>query len=290
MIAEKYKIQFITPLFSYGAFQDQPEIRAASIRGQFHWWFRVLGGTPAQESEIFGTVHKSFGDAGKPKASKVVVRVSDIKGTIEEVDTLPHKHGGMAAPKKAYIPGTTFQLHVSFRRDPLTPQTIQQFNLALDAWLRFGSLGLRTTRGAGSFFVNDPTFLFTDSNAVKQAMATLMTTGTKFKMALLDQTFELASAALRVMSDTIGGREESRDQQNSLERIRFPLGAMRPQRKTSPLRFRLVAVGDKYQIVALWDNRQNVTRNSDEDRRKVIRMLVDRDKPIGALLSQSSLA
>ena len=64
-----FRLEFITPLFSRGAYEDRPEIRAASIRGQLHAWFRVLGGEPADEKSIFGTVH---GDAvAKARSSYV---------------------------------------------------------------------------------------------------------------------------------------------------------------------------------------------------------------------------
>ena len=65
--------EFTTPTFLCGADQSLAEIRPASIRGQLRWWFRVLGGTGAQEAAVFGGVH------GGTVASPVVVRVSDVK-------------------------------------------------------------------------------------------------------------------------------------------------------------------------------------------------------------------
>ncbi|TAE90912.1 MAG: type III-B CRISPR module RAMP protein Cmr1 [Verrucomicrobia bacterium] len=44
MIISHYQLEIITPCFCAGADQGIAEIRAASIRGQLRWWFRVLGG------------------------------------------------------------------------------------------------------------------------------------------------------------------------------------------------------------------------------------------------------
>jgi len=289
MIVDSYKIQFITPLFSYGAFQDQPEIRAASIRGQLHWWFRALGGTPAQEAEIFGTVHRSFGNAGMPKASKLVIRVSDIQGSTCDIDTLPHKNRGQLAPRKAYAIGTSFTLHILFRGTSPDVSAKAIFGKALNAWLQFGSLGLRATRGCGSFTTSTSDMQFGDTESVERAISDIVMGDAKLKMALLDDSFETPEQALRIMSDTIGGKNDNPQQQGDLSSIKNPLGSMRP-RKTSPLRFRLVQVGDQYQIIAIWDNRQVVTKNTDDHRRQVIRLLVNRNKQIGSLLSRSTLA
>jgi len=43
----KIRLTFITPMFGHGA-TETPEVRAASIRGQLHNWFRLLGGMIVQ--------------------------------------------------------------------------------------------------------------------------------------------------------------------------------------------------------------------------------------------------
>ena len=50
-------LEFITPLFSHGA-TDQPEIRPASIRGQLHAWFRIMGGDIEAERRVFGGIRQ----------------------------------------------------------------------------------------------------------------------------------------------------------------------------------------------------------------------------------------
>lgn len=285
-----YSLRFITPLFSYGALQDEPEIRPASIRGQLHWWFRAIGGTAEEEQQVFGTVHKHFRNAGKTKASALVIRVSNLNGTKKPIPTLPHKSGGAAAPRKAYAQGTSFHLHVLFRGKPLPDAIRKRFDAALEAWLAVGSLGLRSTRGAGSFVAGkseSQPALFEEPAQLQSVIQNINNAGL-VRVMLLNENFKDSEAARRIISDTIGGRSDTRDQQNDLATARYPLGAMRP-RKTSPLRFRVVMLDGSYKIVALWDARNAVTGNSDADLKRGIDLLVGRNKPIGTILKQSDL-
>ena len=74
------KLEFITPAFLSGADQGQAELRAASIRGALRWWFRVLGGTKEEETEVFGGVQ------GGATRSKVIVRAlvtNSVHGAFE---------------------------------------------------------------------------------------------------------------------------------------------------------------------------------------------------------------
>lgn len=72
MIRQTYTLEIITPCFCAGADQSKAEIRAASIRGQLRWWFRVLGGFKSlafqsvqeQETFIFGSAANDEGAAG----------------------------------------------------------------------------------------------------------------------------------------------------------------------------------------------------------------------------------
>lgn len=67
MIRQTYCFDIITPCFCGGAEPEQSaEIRAASIRGQLRWWFRVLGGFKSglSESTIFGAIAGDEGRAG----------------------------------------------------------------------------------------------------------------------------------------------------------------------------------------------------------------------------------
>ena len=289
----QYKITFITPLFSRGAYEDSPEIRPSSIRGQLHWWFRALDGTYADEKAIFGGVQKGT------VASKVVIRVSSIEGDKGSVNTLPHKSGGPAAPKMAYCTETSFHLHVLTRLGGLEGTLKTGFERSLKAWLLLGTLGLRSTRAAGSFIWEplDGGFAYPQTfDEYERECQTLLSGSPTLKFALLNKEYSSSEEARRDVSDTLGG-QNPQNGGNELNALNYPLGNVHigreipgvPKRKTSPLRFRIVKCGDIYRIAAVWDNRREVTTNTERDLQGIIRLLNDRKPHLGSQLINSSL-
>jgi len=154
------RLTFVTPAFTAGANQNSPEVRAASIRGQLRWWFRVLGGTPDQERLVFGGVH------GDVYTSKLVVRVSAVAPVVAPSITFSpmsdfgyiyyfaevsgKKEGVHRTMQGSYFaPGTQFTLTVSERR-PLSQRDRTLVGNAVDCFVRLGCLGLRSTRGCGA--------------------------------------------------------------------------------------------------------------------------------------------
>ena len=283
-----YKLEFITPLFSRGAYEDRPEVRSASIRGQLHWWFRALGGNAADEKAIFGGVHNG------PTSSKVVIRVSSPVGSIGSVNTLPHKSGGQASPKTAFQIGTRFDLHVLMRLGGLDVRLQTALNRTLEAWMLLGTLGLRSTRAAGSFrwepaSATDPNSLRPPADfATYEARCAKLLTNAPLRFALLGQPYKAAEQARRDVSDTLGGRDDGQGQ-NDLARLRDPLGKIHGGRKTSPLRFRIVGFGAEFRIAALWDARTAVTGNQPSDLAGIINLLKQRKPALGVQLASSSL-
>lgn len=170
------ELEFITPCFCAGADQSKAEIRVPSIRGQLRWWFRVLGGSPAQEKRVFGGVHGNFGEdpdpsvRNVPRASALVIRVTDQQQKSEERD-LPRWSGNAANDPLGYLsyfasvsgetkgqrwkkgaflsPGSRFRLHISLRQ-PIGKLEMELLERTLEAWTRLGSLGMRATRGFGA--------------------------------------------------------------------------------------------------------------------------------------------
>lgn len=273
-----HRLTFITPLFSKGTYDDLPEIRPPSIRGQLHWWFRALGGTHAEEHAIFGGVH------GGAVASKVVVRVANIKGEIGKPATLPHKSGGQASEKTAFLPGSTFDLHILERLGGLTEARRAAFRRSLEAWLLAGTLGLRATRAAGSFVwaPADAGISMPETLAEYRRRLDSLFGGTSMKVMLLEEPFRKPEDARICVSDTIGGRDDPNGT-SDLARLNDPLGRIRPKRKTSPLRFRLVMIGDAFHIIAVWDGRSAVTGNRPGDFEGVVNLLA-KTKKIGQML------
>jgi len=276
-----YRLTFVTPLFSKGSYDDRPEVRPPSIRGQLHWWFRALGGSYDDEKSIFGGVH------GGATASKVVVRVSKVAEKIGQVNTLPHKSGGEASPKIAYLPGTTADIHFSLRLGGLDDRHQQMLERTIETWLLLGTLGLRSTRAAGSFVweslssqrITPPSSLQDYVNRVSNVLQ-----GAPLRFVISREGFRNAEEARRIVSDTLGGRNDHRGQ-GDLSRLRDPLGRASRGRKTSPLRFRIIRVAEDFHIAAIWDDRAQVTGNQPGDFKGVIDLLASRSKPIGHILS-----
>lgn len=282
-----YRLHFITPLFSCGSYTAKPEVRPPSIRGQLHWWFRALGGKYTDEKIIFGGVH------GGATASKVVVRVSSVTGDTGSIDTLPHKGGGQASPKAAYQAGTTFELHVLARLGGLPPALQSALDRTLETWLLLGSLGLRSTRAGGNFSwqpLHGAALQYPKSFEEYEQRCFALIKGAPLKFALLPQLYSAPEAARRVVSDTLGGRDDQPGQ-NDLARLNDPLGKIgRGERKTSPLRFRIVVIGQEFRIAAVWDARMNVTGNRPNDLAGIIKLLAARKPALGGQLAASALA
>jgi CRISPR/Cas system CMR-associated protein Cmr1 (group 7 of RAMP superfamily) len=281
----RYRLKFITPLFSRGAYEDQPEIRPPSIRGQLHWWFRALGNSFKDEKEVFGGVH------GGAAASKIVIRVCEGQpAKVDEFPTLPHKQT-QASLKSAFSPGTTCDLDILIRLGGLDGHLEQAFDRTLESWLLLGTLGLRGTRAAGSFCwqpIQETSLRYPPSFQEYEARCDSLLSSSPLRFVLLRKVYASAEGARRVVSDTLGGRGDSKGQ-DELRRLSYPLGRISQGRKTSPLRFRIVGVDDQYRIATVWDSREKVTGNSIEDLRGVIKLLEQRKPELGKQLAESMI-
>lgn len=174
MIRQNYKLQLITPCFCAGAEPEkQAEIRAASIRGQLRWWFRVLGGFKAlhpmglreQEDLIFGS---TAGDKGR--AGLLTVRVSGIAPSFDIVDdqkmnaTPGNVRGYLLFPLRAERNGNrrdravfraaasassrpSFELEILWRGNPKVSTSITGL---ITVFANLGSLGFRSRRAMGA--------------------------------------------------------------------------------------------------------------------------------------------
>jgi len=288
-------LEFITPLFSHGA-TDQPEIRPASLRGQLHAWFRIVGGNIEAERRVFGGIRQGIANPqtmpsqGKTLASRVVVRVSDVDGRIKDIPTLPHKQGGYASPRKAFDSGTKCRITIMDQLGDLSQENEALLNRAVNAWLLMGTLGYRATRAAGSFVWHDESFpMPTEPQAYEDACRDLLDESeAEAKVAVLAKEYDSAEIARRDISDSLGGRDD-RTGQDDLKRLHDPLGRVFNGRKTSPLKYRIVRLGGKFRILAFWDGRTEVTGNSDDDFYDVVDLLAHRKPRIGEQLKEKFL-
>ncbi len=275
---QTHSIQLLTPCFCRGIDNRddaEPEIRPASIRGHLRSWHRALFADPRAEKELFGGVGKGA------VSSPVIVRVANVQGKASKFPTLPHKEGGRAAKKKAFAPGTTFDLLVSTRRGGISETQQTQLSMSIKAWLLGGGLGLRVTRGAGSIQCEK---LTQDLNEFKKEInQTLHFSGSLISFPLvLPFPYSHPENARIKASDTIGGRDDYTGN-DSLRHMNYPLGTLGSRRegtsrKTSPLRFTIRAFEDKYRIVMHW----NGTSGEKANMKSIIKALVDKKKALGS--------
>lgn len=161
MTSKRFDLEFITPAYLTGANQNHAELRSPSIRGELRWWFRALGGTSEQECVVFGGVH------GEPTASKVVVRVVDVRakhadlprivamsdfGYIHYFASVSGKRDGINRIQRDafFFPGTRYTVDVVLRGTKLASADEDLLWRTVEAAWRLGALGLRSTRGCGS--------------------------------------------------------------------------------------------------------------------------------------------
>ncbi len=102
MVESMYlELETVTPLFMYGADQNHPEIRAASIKGVMRWWWRAVAGNiytiddmRYKESEIFGGAVKREEKAEKIK-SPTLLNIGDVDFKKTNVCAKPKNHTSM---------------------------------------------------------------------------------------------------------------------------------------------------------------------------------------------------
>ncbi len=240
MTRETFHLELITPCFCAGADQAKAEIRAASIRGQLRWWFRVLGGTPEAEASIFGA---AAGDEGT--ASQMQVRVTNfIHGPVWQPPGFspndseayvwhfaresgkPSGAGrNVAGPRwskdGAIAPDSTFDLQILSRA-----RLPERFHQAVNAFLVLGSLGLRSTRGLGSFHC-----------AQAPQLADIRATLEKAGFAIRERSVQSAFGSYtEVIKDYAAWLRHDFRKQHKAARP-SPLGGISP-RQTSAIRFR----------------------------------------------------
>lgn len=188
-----HSCKLVTPLYGGGVRTGEVDaampIRAAGLRGQLRFWWRLSCCEPStpsaamfeRESAIWGGLGSS-----QPLASKVAVRVDQVRGLqtgdaftyqahynkpghymtspkeadwIEPYAVFPARgklgQGGAVieeAPHRLAQPGLNFRLGLQLHPD-LSAQQRQEVDTALRWWASFGGVGARTRRGLGTLQV-----------------------------------------------------------------------------------------------------------------------------------------
>ena len=138
-------------------------IRAAGIRGQLRFWWRLVAGPFSSSEEMFQREAAIWGGIAStgPSASRVAARV---KTKPVQAGHLIAKRQVQGLPAYALIldpgadpallkPGYTFELSVRCASD-LTPEQRDEVLTAMRWWVSFGGVGARTRRGFGALQVS----------------------------------------------------------------------------------------------------------------------------------------
>lgn len=242
--SKEYLLEFITPAFLAGADQATAELRAASVRGALRWWFRVLGGTNDEETEVFGGVQSGA------KRSKVMVRCCIEKHG--EPWAMPQfsandfasyvwhfakasSFGSRWSSDGVLSPGTVWKLML-FWRDECKESVKQKFDDALKCFLVLGSLGLRETRGLGAFVLKDEHYRFEDVQAILEKSGFMLEIRPTSR-----KTFARDIGALvKGTRKSMGWINDSRANHETAS----PMGTSTDPRQTSAIRFRPLIMAD----------------------------------------------
>jgi CRISPR-associated protein Cmr1 len=135
-------------MFLNGADTKQPELRAASVRGQLRYWLRAyVGAETSNLSEVWECESAVFGSTGQ--GSAVSVRLFGKSAIdVDSYDMLPHKANQRdRSPQKAISPDMSASLQLVTRPGvPMPPEAIT----ALKLWSLLGGLGKRSRRMFGA--------------------------------------------------------------------------------------------------------------------------------------------
>lgn len=254
MKREIYHLKFITPCFCAGALQEKGEIRSSAIRGQLRWWFRALGGTAAEEHQVFGGVRDEAASSGmsiRLKAGKKgpLWRLPDLDPNnpssyvwhFVSVSGKAPQSGAKIKGRRwdlsaAIAPGSVYELEIIHRR-PLPPRPAQKFTLALRAFLRLGGMGLRLTRGLGAFHCEQLPY---QPDALEEIRSHGFLAETwKHSFPSLDALAEGIGSLVKGTRKKLGWKIDTMSQRPSS--ISSPLGSSSP-RQTSAIYFRPVTL------------------------------------------------
>lgn len=251
-----YKLEFLMPCLCGGANLETAELRPSAVRGQLRWWFRALGGSFEEESAVFGRIGKkneALGSAvvirtrilGKPPVweppefgpkdpESYVWYFASVSGKTED-DKKNKLPGPRWQSEGALAEGTKWELRVIVRR-PLYEALRKKFDDALTCFLALGSIGLRATRGLGTFHCIEKPF---DENVLRPILEKA-----RFAMERKGYAKDYAEMA-RTIGSLVKGTRKAKGWKNDSKtgtETPSPLGSSNNPRQTSAIWFRPVRV------------------------------------------------
>lgn len=172
---KSYQVELITPLYGGGVQagipDDEMPVRAASIRGQLRYWWRMLNQSKITErSKLFLAERNIFGGFNKKggaKSSLVDIWISDV-ANIQKDSCADYRSGlgtgyalfpSQSNPESAvFATGLSFSLNISIcssSNQEIEDAWNNDLLPALRWWASLGGIGARTRRGLGSIKIEN---------------------------------------------------------------------------------------------------------------------------------------
>ena len=139
------KIRTVSPLFLNGADKKQPELRAASVRGQLRYWFRAIEGAKTSDLQAVWKAEESIFGSTECGSHVSVRLLPDSETKITRQSLLPHKGGSQ---QDAFDSDVLCNLQLFVRAGSSFSEYLSQ---AFSTWLLLGGLGKRSRRMFGAF-------------------------------------------------------------------------------------------------------------------------------------------
>lgn len=256
MDALSYNFSLLSDTFAHGAYQTQnfnrPELRAPSVKGMIRWWHKALGYSEADAQKLFGGIAPA-------QAALVSVRIQPInEPVIQRAEFIPHK-GNAGRTKAAISPNSRYRLLLTPRRAGLDETLSSQLSNATKAWLLLGSIGQRSNRAAGSVYWDECPKISKDF----EMEVSVLLVKSNVRFAILSQDFGSDSVAAR----NLAGRFPNTRDFNVAGSV---FGSIKPQRKSSPLKLKMIKVDQSMKLLAIWapenqfeDTPANLTKGID---------------------------
>jgi len=168
MTKKMFTLEVISPMFLNGADTRQPEMRAASVRGQLRYWLRaIIGASTDNQQAIWQRESAVFGSTGQGSAVTIRVFPHSLPLDIRDSQMLPHKPNDRErSPQKAIQPGQKTTLELVTRPGVNMPDDAIH---ALYIWSLLGGLGKRSRRTFGAFMLSgDDTIRYSNPQELEE--------------------------------------------------------------------------------------------------------------------------
>ena len=233
----EYPFTLLTPCFSgtaLGKRADHAEMRVPPIRGHVRFWHRALFDAP-DCNRVWGS---ASGNAGQ--GSRVALRfygeTSPCQGS-SSAKILPHKSN---FERPAIASGAQLTLRLQ-RLVGCTNDDWEHARRAVKLWLLVGALGLRANRAAGSVWPAGG-WAPVDDDALRRLLRNDPSKGGldfTWAVQLSDNAHGCKAEELRaIASNTLGGSPSF-------------FGGIKPSRRPSPLKFKVIRLGGQFRLLAL---------------------------------------